>query len=237
MSLEICETITPDKLQLKNSRFFKDRVQLTIEPDAQCKFTKINDELYYRQQKVYFPLFENIIFLKISKDNQPKNLPLLFKGNFIEENEIGMIKAVIRENNEKESLKYEEYKKILDKDISFIIENMNTEITNQKNFLKKDYLTKHQYNENINTLVRAYADILSIKLGNDMNLRSEDRSLINKFYSNMIEGLRNNNINKYILIDIKDSEIKDIVIKESVQRKSTDEAINKKDTEEETELK
>ena len=52
MSLEICETITPDKLTLKDSRFFKDKVQLTIEPGAECKFTKISDELYFRQKKV-----------------------------------------------------------------------------------------------------------------------------------------------------------------------------------------
>ncbi|MHB1336687.1 MAG: hypothetical protein ACYCXQ_12155 [Candidatus Humimicrobiaceae bacterium] len=208
MSLEICETITPDKFILKDSRFFKDRVQLTIEPGAECRFTKISDELYFRQKKVYFPLFKSIIFTKASRDDLANNIPMIFKGSFIEDDEIGMIKSVLQENNEKENQKYEEYKKNLDKEISLIISNMNLEISNQKKFLKNDYLTKSQYNENIKTLVSAYADIILIKLSKDINLRSDDRSEINKFYSNMIAGLGNNNINKEILIDIKDSNAK-----------------------------
>jgi len=121
MSLEICETITPDKLTLKNSRFFKDKVQLTIEPGAECKFIKISDELYFKQKKVYFPIFKSIIFIKASKDNQPNNFALIFKGIVIEDYEIGMIDSVIQENIEKEKQKYEEYKKNLDKEISLII--------------------------------------------------------------------------------------------------------------------
>jgi hypothetical protein len=209
MSLEICETITPDKFILKDSRFFRDRVQLTIEPGAECKFTKISDELYFRQKKVYFPIFKSIIFTKASRDDQLNNIPMVFKGSFIEDNEIGMIKSAIQEINEKENQKYEEYKKNLDKELSLIINSMNLEISNQKKFLKKDYLTKSQYNENIKTLVNAYADIITIKLSKDMNLRSDDRNEINKFYGNMIAGLGGNNINKEILIDIKGPEIKD----------------------------
>ena len=208
MSLEICETTTPDKFILKDSRFFKDRVQLTIEPGAECRFTKISDELYFRQKKVYFPIFKSIIFTKASRDDQANNIPMIFKGSFIEDDEIGMVKSVLQENNEKENQKYEEYKKNLDKEISLIISNMNLEISNQKKFLKNDYLTKSQYNENIKTLVSAYADIILIKLSKDINLRSDDRSEINKFYSNMIAGLGTNNINKEILIDIKDPDAK-----------------------------
>lgn len=217
MSLEICETTTPEKLILKNSRFFKGRVQLIIEPDAECKFTKISDDLYYMQQKYYFLIFENIIFLKVLKDNKPKNLPVIFNGTFIEEGEIGTIRSAIRENNEKESAKYEEYKKVLGREISAIMRNLNSEIANQKKFLKKDYLTKHQYNEKIKTLIGAYADIINIKLGNDINLRSYDRSVINKFYCNKIEDLRNNNINKDIAIDIKEAEIENIEPDKSVE--------------------
>ena len=209
MSLEICETITPDKLTLKNSRFFKDKVQLTIEPGAECKFIKISDELYFKQKKVYFPIFKSIIFTKASKDNQANNFALIFKGSIIEDDEIGMIDSVIQENNEKENQKYGEYKKNLDKEISLIINSMNLEISNQKKFLKKDCLTKSQYNENIKILVNAYADIITIKLSKDINLRSSDRSEINKFYGNMITGLGNSNINKDILSGIKDPEKND----------------------------
>ena len=207
MSLEICETVTPDKLTLKNSRFFKDKVQLTIEPGAECKFIKISDELYFKQKKVYFPIFKSIIFTKALKDNQPNNFALIFKGIVIEDGEIGMINSVIKENIEKEKQKYEEYKKNLDKEISLIISSMNLEISNQKKFLKKDCLTKSQYNENIKTLVNTYAYIVTIKLSKDINLRSGDRSEINKFYGNMIAGLGNNNVNKDILSGIKDPEI------------------------------
>jgi hypothetical protein len=207
MSLEICETVTPDKLTLKNSRFFKGKVQLTIEPGAECKFVKISDELYFKQKKVYFPILKSIIFTKASKDNQPNNFALIFKGIVIEDGEIGIIDSAIKENNEKEKQKYEEYKKNLDKEISLIISSMNLEISNQKKFLKKDCLTKSQYNENIKTLVNAYADIVKIKLSKDINLRSGDRSEISKFYGNMIVGLGNNNVNKDILSGIKDPEI------------------------------
>jgi hypothetical protein len=209
MSLEICETITPDKFTLKDSRFFKDRVQLTIEPGAECKFTKISDELYFRQKKVYIPIFKSIIFTKASRDNQLNNIPMIFKGSFIEEDEIGMIKSVLLESNEKENQKYEEYKKNLDNEISLIINSMNLEISNQKKFLKNDYLTKSQYNENIKTLVSSYADIILIKLSKDINLRSDDRSKINKFYGNMVAGLGDNNINKEILIEIKEPDAGD----------------------------
>jgi hypothetical protein len=209
MSLEICETITPDKFILKDSRFFRDRVQLTIEPGAECKFTKISDELYFRQKKVYIPIFKSIIFTKASRDNQLNNIPMIFKGSFIEDDEIGMIKSVLLESNEKENQKYEEYKKNLDNEISLIINSMNLEISNQKKFLKNDYLTKSQYNENIKTLVSSYADIILIKLSKDINLRSDDRSKINKFYGNMVAGLGDNNINKEILIEIKEPDAGD----------------------------
>jgi hypothetical protein len=209
MSLEICETITPDKFTLKDSRFFKDRVQLTIEPGAECKFTKISDELYFRQKKVYIPIFKSIIFTKASRDNQLNNIPMIFKGSFIEDDEIGIIKSVLLESNEKENQKYEEYKKNLDNEISLIINSMNLEISNQKKFLKNDYLTKSQYNENIKTLVSSYADIILIKLSKDINLRSDDRSKINKFYGNMVAGLGDNNINKEILIEIKEPDAGD----------------------------
>jgi hypothetical protein len=209
MSLEICETVTPDKLTLKSSRFFKDRVQLTIEPGAEIKFTKINDELYFKQKKVYFPIFKSIIFTKASRDNRPNDLAMIFKGIIIEDDEIGMIDSVILENNEKEKQKYEEYKKNLDKEISLKINSMNQEISNQKKFLKKNCLTKAQYNENIKTLVNAYADIITIKLNKDINLRSADRSEINKFYGNMIAGLGSNNVNKEILSGLEDPETND----------------------------
>ena len=65
MSLEICQNITHKKLKLKDSRFFKDKVQLTVEPDAECEFTKISDELYYKHKKYYFPLFENCINISL----------------------------------------------------------------------------------------------------------------------------------------------------------------------------
>ena len=62
MSLEICEVKNPEKLKLKNSIFFKRRVKLIMEPNAECKFIRISEDLYSKQQKVYFPLFENMIF-------------------------------------------------------------------------------------------------------------------------------------------------------------------------------
>lgn len=206
MSLEICETITPEKFILKDARFFKDRVKLTIEPGAECKFTKISDELYFKQKKVYFPMFRSIIFTKASRDDQAKDIPMIFKGIFIEDDEIGMIKSVIQENNAKENQKYEEYKKNLDKEISLVISNMNTEISHQKEFLKNYYLTNKQYNENIKTLVHSYADMILIKLNKDINLRNDDRGEINKFYGNMIAGLGDNNINKEILIETKNTD-------------------------------
>ena len=211
MSLEICETITPDKLVLKNSRFFKDKIQLTIEPDAVCKFIKISDEIYFNQKKVYFPIFKSIIFTKSSKDNQPNNIALIFKGRLIEDDEVGMIDSVIQENNEKENQKYDEYKRNLDKEISLMINTMNLEISNQKEFLKKYSLTKSQYNESIKTLVKAYNDIVTIKLSKDINLRSSDRSEINKFYINMIAGLGKSSLNEDILSGIKDPEINDSI--------------------------
>jgi hypothetical protein len=206
MSLEICETITPEKFILKDARFFKDRVKLTIEPGAECKFTKISDELYFKQKKVYFPIFKSIIFTKVSKDDRLNTTPMIFKGNFIEDDEVGMIKSVLQDNNEKENQKYEEYKKNLDQEISLIIGSMNTEISHQKEFLENYQLTKSQYNENIKTLVSAYADMILLKLNKDINLRSDDRSEINKFYCNMIAGLGINNINKDVLIETKISD-------------------------------
>ena len=206
MSLEICETITPEKFILKDARFFKSRVRLTIEPGAEYKFTKVSDELYFKQKKVYFPIFKTIIFSKVSKDDKYGNNPMIFKGNFIEYDEIVMIKSLIQENNEKENQKYEEYKKNLDKEISSIISSMNTEISHQKEFLKDDLLTNAKYNENIKTLVSSYADMIMIKLNKDINLGSDDRNNINKFYSNMIAGLGDNNTNKEILIDVKNQD-------------------------------
>jgi hypothetical protein len=208
MSLEICETVTPEKLSLKDSRFFKNKVVLTIKQGAEFKFTKISDELYLKQKKVYFPIFKNILFVKTSKDNRPDNFPIIFKGSFIEDDEVGMIESVIKVNDEKENKKYLEYKKSLDKELSLIINSMNLEISNQKKYLEKDNLTKSQYNQNIKTLVNAYNDIIMIKLSRDLNLRNDDRNGMNRFYGNMIAGLADNNIKKEILIDLKDSEIK-----------------------------
>ena len=79
MSLEICEVKNPEKLKLKNSIFFKRRVKLIMEPDAECKFIRISEDLYSKQQKVYFPLFENMIFTKTSRDDRLQNQKLRFK--------------------------------------------------------------------------------------------------------------------------------------------------------------
>jgi hypothetical protein len=211
MSLEICETISPEKLTLKNSRFFKDKIQLTIEPGAIYKFTVISDELYFRQKKVYFPIFKSMIFVKASRDDLQNDASIIFKGNLIEDDEIGMIKSVIQENNARENQKYEEYKKNLDKDISLIISSMNLEISRQQEFLKKDSLTKSKYNGHIKTLVDAYTDIISIKLSKEIDLRAEDIGEISKFYENMIVGLGNNNLNKDILSGIKEPEKEDSI--------------------------
>jgi len=211
MSLEICEVKNPDQLKIKYSRLFIDRVLIIIKPEAELKFIKISDELYQKREKVYFPLFENIIFLKNPKYNQAVKIPIVFKGNFIQEDETGMIKSAIKKFDEKGKQNYEEYKKILDKDISELINSMNNEIINQKNFQKSEYLTKKQYNENINLLADSYIDILNIKIENDINLKKEDKTGIYKFYKNMIEGLKNNSLNTDILIDInKNSEVSDI---------------------------
>jgi hypothetical protein len=211
MSLEICEVKNPDQLKIKYSRLFIDRVLIIIKPEAELKFIKISDELYQKREKVYFPLFENIIFLKNPKYTQAVKIPIVFKGNFIQEDETGMIKSAIKKFDEKGKQNYEEYKKILDKDISELINSMNNEIINQKNFQKSEYLTKKQYNENINLLADSYIDILNIKIENDINLKKEDKTGIYKFYKNMIEGLKNNSLNTDILIDInKNSEVSDI---------------------------
>jgi len=194
MSLEICEIDNKEKLKLKNSAFFKRKVQLTIEPDAKCKFTRISEDLYPKQQKCYFPIFENMIFVKGSNEKRLQNQYQIFKGSYIKDDEIDMIKSLIKENIEKESVKYKEYKKELEKEISEIISGLSSEITNQKSFLEKDCLTKQQYNENIKILLSAYQDIIELKLDKDMNLKKEDKNLINKFYENMIEGIGRNNI-------------------------------------------
>ncbi|MCE5328920.1 hypothetical protein LLG07_01085 [bacterium] len=209
MSLEICEVNTPEKLKLKSSIFFKNRIRLIIGPDTECKCTRISEDLYFKQQKYYFPIFEKIIFVKTSNDNQSQNLPLIFKGIFIHEDEIGMIKSLIKENIEKENIKYNKYKKTLDKEISEIIGSLSSEIDNQKKFLKKDYLTKQQYNENIKILLAAYLDIITIKLDKGVNLKNDDRNLINKFYGNMIEGLVSNNILIDVTDDLKESDFQD----------------------------
>ena len=209
MSLEICETSTPEKLALKKSRFIRDRVQLTIEPGAVCSFTIISDELYSRQKKVYFPIFKSMIFSKAPGDYKQNNTPMIFKGSIIEDDEIGMINSVIQKNNEKENRKYGEYKKNLDKEISLIINGMNQEISNQKKFLKKGSLTRSQYNDSIKILINAYTDIVRAKSDKEINLRSDDRSEINKFYGNMIAGLGNNNASKDILSGPENPEIKD----------------------------
>lgn len=210
MSLEICEIKNSDQLKIKYSRLFIDRVLLIIKPEAELKFIKISNELYQKQKKIYFPLFENIIFLKNPKYNQTGKNPSVFKGSFIQEDELGIIKSIIKKNDEQEKQTYEEYKKLLDKDISEIINSMNNEIINQKNFQKNEYLTKKQYNENINLLAGSFTDVINIKIENDINLKKEEKAEIYKFYKNMIEELRDNNLNKYILIDIKDSEISGI---------------------------
>jgi len=192
MGLNICETKTLEKIKLKKSKFFKNKVRLTIDPDAECKITKVSEDLYGIIQKYYFLLFENIIFTKISKDNKPKNYPLIFKGIFIEEEEISTINSAINEYNAKENAKYDKYKKVLGIKISEIVENLKSEIVNQKNFLKKDYLSKNQYNENIKTLIKVYTDIITIKLGNAVHLREDDRNEINNFYNSMIKVFADN---------------------------------------------
>ncbi len=209
MSLEICETSTPQKFALKKSRFIRDRVQLIIEPGAVFSFIIISDELYSRQKKVYFPIFKNMIFSKTSGDYQQNNTPVIFKGSIIEDDERGMIYSVIQKNNEKENRKYGDYKKNLDKDISLIINGMNQEISNQKKFLKKGSLTRSQYSDNIKILVNSYTDIVMAKSDKEINLRSDDRSEINKFYGNMIAGLGNNNASKDIVSGPENPEIKD----------------------------
>ena len=209
MSLEICETSTPEKLALKKSRFIRDRVQLTIEPGAVCSFTIISDELYSRQKKVYFPIFKSMIFSKASGDYKQNNTPVIFKGSIIEDDEKGMINSVIQKNNEKENRKYSDYKKNLDKEISLIINGMNQEISNQKKFLKKGTLTRSQYNDSIKILVNSYTDIVRAKSDKEINLRSDDRNEINTFYGNMIAGLGNNNASKDILSGPENPEIKD----------------------------
>jgi methanogenic corrinoid protein MtbC1 len=194
MSLEICEVNDPEKLKLKNSILFKGRFKLILEPSAECKFTRISEDIYSKQQKVYFPLFENMIFTKASSDDRLQSQRLVFKGNLIQDDEIEMIKSLIKENIEKENARYKEYKKELEKEISEIVNSLGSEISNQKDFLDKEFLTKHQYNEHIKTLLSAYLDIIRLKLDKDVNLKSEDRNLIIKFYENMIEGIGKNNI-------------------------------------------
>lgn len=209
MSLEICEVSIPEKLKLRSSIFFKNRIRLVIDPDAECKFMRISEDLYSKQQKYYFPIFEKMIFTKISSDKHPKNNSLIFSGSFIQEYEIEMIKSLIKENIEKENAKYNKHKKALDKEISEIIGSLSNEIANQKDYLKKDYLTKQQYNENIKILLSAYMDVIKLKLDKDVNLKNEDRNLIDKFYKNMIEGLCGNNILSNIAADFNKPSFKD----------------------------
>ena len=194
MSLEICEVNDPEKLKLKNSILFKERFKLILEPSAECKFTRISEDIYSKQQKVYFPLFENMIFTKASSDDRLQSQRLVFKGNLIQDDEIEMIKSLIKENIEKESVKYDKRKKELENEISEIVGSLSNEITNQKDFLEKDCLTKQQYNEHIKILLSSYLDIIRLKLDRDINLKNEDRNLLIKFYENMIEGIGKNNI-------------------------------------------
>jgi len=202
MSLEICEVKNLDYLKIKYSKIFIDKVLLIIKPEAQLSFKKINEELYKGKEKVYFPVFENIIFLKNPKYLQEIKKQIAFKGNFLKEDEVNIIKSEIKKFVEKERQNYQEYLKAFDKSISELINNMNTEIINQKNFQKSEYLTRKQYNENIILLANCYQDILKIKIDNDINLKNDDKIKINIFYKNMIEGLKNNNLDKEILIDV-----------------------------------
>jgi hypothetical protein len=194
MSLEICEVNDPEKLKLKNSILFKGRFKLILEPDAECKFTQVSEDIYSKQQKYYFPIFENMIFIKTSSDDRLQNQRLVFKGSLIQNDEIEMIKSLIKENIEKESVKYDKRKKELENEISEIVGSLSNEITNQKDFLEKDCLTKQQYNEHIKILLSSYLDIIRLKLDRDINLKNEDRNLLIKFYENMIEGIGKNNI-------------------------------------------
>ena len=72
------------------------------------------------------------------------------------------------------------------------LENIFDEIENQRGFLKQSLLTENQLKENVDFLIKNYAEIISIKLAGELALDNEDKDKISAFYGNMIEGIKKN---------------------------------------------
>ncbi|MDD3520744.1 MAG: hypothetical protein PHU65_05870 [Actinomycetota bacterium] len=195
MTLEICENLDLKKATIKESRFFRERFSLIVSEEQNLVYEKIGDDLYHNKRAFYFPVFENYIFVPGSRNIDEKNKTLKFIGTIIEEDEIQMIKSVIKNHNIEEKEAYKQYKNNLDKEVSGFIASLNNEIGNQKDFLKQSFLTENQFNENVGLLIRNYAEIISMKLANESTLSPEDKGKINAFYGNMIEGIRKNTLN------------------------------------------
>lgn len=196
MTLEICENLDLKKVIIKESRFFRERFAMIVSEEQNLVYEMIGDDLYYNKRAFYFPVFENYIFVPGSRNIDSKNRTLKFVGTIIEEDEIQMIKSVIKNHKLKEKDAYKNYKKDLDKTMSGLIKSLSDEIENQRDFLKQSLLTENQFNENIDLLVKNYAEIISIKLAGELALDNEDKDKINAFYGNMIEGIKKNTFSK-----------------------------------------
>ncbi|HAX18553.1 MAG TPA: hypothetical protein DCY00_08195 [Actinobacteria bacterium] len=196
MTLEICENLDLKKVIIKESRFFSERFAMIVSEEQSLVYEMVGDDLYYNKRAFYFPVFENYIFVPGTRNIDTKNKSLKFIGTIIEEDEIQMIKSVIKNHKLKEKDAYKSYKKNLDKTMSGLIENLSKEIENQKDFLKQSLLTENQFNENIDILIKNYAEIISLKLASELTLDSDDKEKINAFYGNMIEGIKKNTYSK-----------------------------------------
>lgn len=192
MTLEICENLDLKKVIIKESRFFRERFAMIVSEEQSLVYEMIGYDLYYGKRAFYFPVFENYIFFPGSRNIDSKNRTLKFIGTTIEEDETQMIKSLIKNYKLKEKDSYKNYKKDLDKTMSGLIKSLNDEIENQRGFLKQSLLTENQLKENIDFLIKNYAEIISIKLAGELALDNEDKDKISAFYGNMIEGIKKN---------------------------------------------
>jgi hypothetical protein len=191
MSLYVCDASHHDEVQIIKSRFLKNKINLIVGEEAGCTYLLVSDALYPGQDKYYFPFLRHILFIRSSKKELPEGSPVHFKGLSLKEDEVQAIEDAVKKKRNDEKIKYGEYKKTLDKEISSLIGSLLNETENQKGFLEEDLIPITQLHENIEVLLDAYKDILKIKIENDLYLHQDDKAMIYDFYANMIDGLRN----------------------------------------------
>ncbi len=190
MSLYVCDVSHHDEVEIIKSRFLKNKINLIVREEAGCTYLLVSDALYPGADKYYFPFLNHILFIRSSKKELSQGSPVHFKGFSLKEDEVQVIEGAVEKKRNDEKIKYAEYKKTLDKEISNLIGSLIKETENQKGFFKEELIPIAQLHENIEVLLDAYKDILKIKIENDQNLHKDDKANINDFYANMIDGLR-----------------------------------------------